>query len=188
GKLDVSKNGKFFEIGNSKVETIQGSIQAYLIVERLVSKYVKHFGLGIFRQIVISFALFCIRFFLTVSSLRGYTVPVYLFVFCSAGLNAWRILYTCWNCSYVDKAAKRIGFALHKIDLRGLPMDLQIKVQMLAQRVSLEPLKISSLGYFSVDKRLLTGVFTSMVTYIIIITQFYTAENGSQSSNCTAKV
>ncbi|CAG7819349.1 unnamed protein product [Allacma fusca] len=188
GKHDSSGNVLLFHSDNSKVETIQSSIQAYLIVERLVSKYAKHFGVALFRQIAISFALFCIRFFLTMSSLHQQNYDAYVFLFCYTGLHLWRILYTCWNCSYVGKAAKRIGFILHKIDLSGVPMDLQIKVQMLAQRVSLEPLGISCLGYFTVDKRLLTGVFASMVTYIIIFSQFYTAENGSHPSNCTDKV
>ncbi|CAG7819348.1 unnamed protein product, partial [Allacma fusca] len=159
GNPDLSGNALFCQSSNSKVGTVQGSIKAYLMVERLVSEYVKHFGVAIFRQIAISFALFCIRFVLIVSSLGRYNLGMYVFmyVFCYTGLNMWRILYTCWNCSYVDKYAKRIGFILHKIDLSGVPMDTQIKVQMLAQRVSLEPLGISCLGYFTVDKRLLTG-------------------------------
>ncbi|CAG7828173.1 unnamed protein product [Allacma fusca] len=82
GKLEFPGNELFFQTEYSKVGTIQGSIQAYLIVEKLVSKYVKHFGVAIFRQIV----------------------------------------------------------------------------QMLAQRISLEPLGISCLGYFTVDKRLMTGL------------------------------
>ncbi|CAG7716867.1 unnamed protein product [Allacma fusca] len=91
----------------------------------------------------------------------------------------WQIYYIAVLCSQLDQEVKGIQFFLHRIELRGLPMYLQTKIGILVVRLATDPLAISPWQFFRLDRRLLTTMFASMTTYLIILIQFQISDKNA---------
>ncbi|CAG7823859.1 unnamed protein product [Allacma fusca] len=168
-----------------RVRAITDCIDAYYIVEDLVSECNCHFAFEMSWQILFSFIFVCARAFCSIFLLLILSVPSVLYMTCNVSIYLWKVYSLANNCSAIDIAVKRITMQLHFIDLESVPTWLQTKINLLALKISTERPKVSPGQFFTLNRRLLTSIVASMTTYLIILIQFQVADRGTPVCNCT---
>ncbi|CAG7819164.1 unnamed protein product [Allacma fusca] len=153
-------------------ELLEQCLKAYLIVEELVLSFNRHFDTELFLTFVTSFCMIFARTFLVFYVALKYSPTELIFAVGKTIVYIWQIYHVASSCSQLDQQVKEIQYFLHRIELKGLPTYMLTKIDMLALRLTTHPLTISPWQFFKLDRRLITTMFASMTTYLVILIQF----------------